>query len=485
MRIVASLIILRATADEITPSSSSNVTIPPRSDERRHLPENISSEITRRPLAQPNVEEEGAPEAAPSEETEGPSQNVEAIEAEAEGMNITTSEDGKVLSKSSSLIGSGDDDIGGGKEESAEEETEKVDLPTTDPPTVTKLASRIEDEGTTRKPTKSEEPQKKKESEKNKTSKKDGEKKAKKVDEVEVTVSFKDKDIPRVEGGTKAAQKKGNSTEPSAKAGKEDVLAEKIPVHQTCELLGKFGSFGWWVQGFLMLMCFLSLIYKRFVDTVRRSWTVWFFDVSKQGFGTCLTHALNLCLAKSFELLVNVEADACNWYFINITMDTTLGCLIVMSLLMLLNQFYIKVLKRPELARIGEYGNPPNWSIWRKQLFDYMCLTVVEKLCMVILVVLTAPTLTYIVGFGLDLFSDYPNVKLTIVMVIWPLICSIGYFWIVDNFLQAKETRILVPGDETETRSFKRHSTNTTNITFVEDEIFNFEDWKRRKGIKN
>jgi len=298
------------------------------------------------------------------------------------------------------------------------------------------------------------------------------------------------KDTPEILDATGGVEKeKGDAESKSAlKTGEQDIAqGEKSELHQTCVLLGKFGSFGWYVQLCLLILCFSSLIYKRFVDKVRRSWLVWWFDVSKQGFGTCLTHTLNLCLAKMFEFLVNVEADACNWYFINITLDTTLGCLIVMMLVLMMKQFYIKILKRPDLARIGEYGKPPNWRIWRRQLFDFMILTVVEKMCMVILVVITAPTLTYIVGFFLDLFSPYPNVKLTIVMVIWPLLCSVAYFWVVDNFLQAKDDRILVETTDKD-EAQKRHSQRSFNGQFsgvMDDEIFNFEDWKRRHRISD
>ena len=38
--------------------------------------------------------------------------------------------------------------------------------------------------------------------------------------------------------------------------------------HRQCVLLGKVGSFGWWLQGFLLLVCFLVLIWKRFTEKV-------------------------------------------------------------------------------------------------------------------------------------------------------------------------------------------------------------------------
>lgn len=248
------------------------------------------------------------------------------------------------------------------------------------------------------------------------------------------------------------------------------------PKRPQCELLGKFGSFGWWVQVFLMFTCSMSLIYKRFADKIRRPWLVWWFDVSKQGAGTFLAHGINLFLAKTFDILVNVEADACNWYFINITLDTTMGCLIIMTLLFLLKAFYRRM-GRPELAKIGHYGEPPNYLVWRRQLIDFCFLTIVEKLIIAFFVVYMAPTLTGVVGLFLDLFLDYPKVKLTIVMVIWPLICTVGYFWIIDNYLKAPDDRTLLPDDDNGKtigkRSNARHSLGSYDIS-------PFDEWKKQ-----
>lgn len=258
----------------------------------------------------------------------------------------------------------------------------------------------------------------------------------------------------------------------SVLANNSQITEQHIKVQ--CELLGKFGSFGWWVQLFLFGCCFCSLIYKRFHDEVRRSWLVWFFDTSKQGFGAMLAHGLNIALAKTFDALVSVEADACNWYFINITMDTTFGCVIVIILLKVLTRIYVRCLKRPDLARIGEYGDPPNYKIWRRQLADYMVLTIVEKAIMVIAVVIAAPTLTSVVGILLSLFDNFPQVKLTIVMVIWPILCSVMYFWVVDNFLKADDKGTLITCEDNDSRTPKVRASST----ILDEEVFSFEEWK-------
>jgi hypothetical protein len=45
-----------------------------------------------------------------------------------------------------------------------------------------------------------------------------------------------------------------------------------------CEL---FGWFGWMIQILLGLACLSVLIVKKYTDTQKRSWKVWFMDTSK------------------------------------------------------------------------------------------------------------------------------------------------------------------------------------------------------------
>eukprot|EP00434_Breviolum_minutum_P008928 symbB.v1.2.007866.t1/scaffold448.1/size203282/18 len=75
------------------------------------------------------------------------------------------------------------------------------------------------------------------------------------------------------------------------------MAAEEDAAGLECELLGKWGSFGWWLQVFLGAVCMASLIGKRFTDKVRRSWKVWFFDTAKQGTQALMNHIINIGLA--------------------------------------------------------------------------------------------------------------------------------------------------------------------------------------------
>lgn len=61
-----------------------------------------------------------------------------------------------------------------------------------------------------------------------------------------------------------------------------------------CHLLGPFALF---VQGALGAVALLSLVYKRWRETPKRPWKIFFFDVSKQVVGSGLTHVLNLAMS--------------------------------------------------------------------------------------------------------------------------------------------------------------------------------------------
>lgn len=208
-----------------------------------------------------------------------------------------------------------------------------------------------------------------------------------------------------------------------------------------CELLGKFGSFGWWVQGFLAFVCFLSLVGKRFTDKVRRPWKVWFFDTSKQGFQGVTVHLLNIGLAWGFGKFLDTEADACNWYWINLTLDCTVGvAALYVELAMLRGIYRSRCVGRPELAKTGEYGNPPAFRMFARQLLDWQLLVVCQKLLMMVLVLEFSDFMASFADTLLGWLDPYPRGKLIVVMVVSPLVMNVFALWTADSFLQAHES---------------------------------------------
>jgi hypothetical protein len=103
-----------------------------------------------------------------------------------------------------------------------------------------------------------------------------------------------------------------------------------------CHLLGPYALI---VQGALGLLAVSSLVFKRWRESPRRPLKIWFFDVSKQVFGSVLLHLANIMMSMlssgSFDVaaqtkattsLAGADADGktpnpCSFYLLNLAID--------------------------------------------------------------------------------------------------------------------------------------------------------------------
>jgi hypothetical protein len=92
--------------------------------------------------------------------------------------------------------------------------------------------------------------------------------------------------------------------------------------------------FGWFVQIMLATLSFAVLVYKRNKEHPKRPWKIWFLDTSKQAVSQLTAHFLNVAI--SLKLSDKQTKHQCLWYFATIMLDTTLGMLICVGLLRLL-----------------------------------------------------------------------------------------------------------------------------------------------------
>ena len=144
------------------------------------------------------------------------------------------------------------------------------------------------------------------------------------------------------------------------------------------------------------LLVILSLVYKRHRESPKRPWNIWLFDVAKQLAGQMFVHGVNLFISGVVARVAS--GNACVLYFLNILIDTTLGarsswmspfwlrannvwmagvgiiyyCLKLATLL-------LSEKMGLEGFRSGEYGSPPSFVHWIRQLAVYLsCLTVMK-----------------------------------------------------------------------------------------------------------
>ena len=87
-----------------------------------------------------------------------------------------------------------------------------------------------------------------------------------------------------------------------------------------CKVYDKEDAFTSFVQALLALLALASLYLKRQQERPKRKFWTWAMDVSKQAFGACYAHVLNMAIAAI--LADNVRGgfqleDECAWYAIN------------------------------------------------------------------------------------------------------------------------------------------------------------------------
>ena len=149
-----------------------------------------------------------------------------------------------------------------------------------------------------------------------------------------------------------------------------------------CELFGDFGVF---IQVVLGVASIASLFVKRFFEFPRRSWLIFCLDVSKQGFSALLAHCLNLLLSVVLQEIAK-RGDGCIWYFVNLSMDTTIGITMCYLLHKTIEIFAIR--HQIEVLKSGLYyaENDPQTDdyidlrIWVVQLTVWCIIVVLVKL---------------------------------------------------------------------------------------------------------
>jgi len=222
-----------------------------------------------------------------------------------------------------------------------------------------------------------------------------------------------------------------------------------------CNLLGNFALI---VQGFLGLLAVSSLAIKRLRESPRRPIKIWFFDVSKQVFGSVLLHLANVLMSMlssgKFDVAATTSAttkyagtneegdqpNPCSFYLLNLAIDTTIGIPILVLLLKVLHAAFAKtpLANPPESIRSGNYGQPPRATWWLKQSIIYFLGLIGMKLC-VLAIFAFLPWIAWVGDWALRWTEGNTALQITFVMFIFPLIMNALQYWIIDNFIKDPE----------------------------------------------
>lgn len=216
-----------------------------------------------------------------------------------------------------------------------------------------------------------------------------------------------------------------------------------------CELVGTFSLL---TQALLGLLCMLSLIIKRFYEyPVRRSWQIWFFDVSKQVIGAFGVHVFNLLLSimkTQPNVLATSDdcdydgclADPCDWYFLSIVLDCTIGVYVLYVVFSWVSWVCKEYLHITQIDS-GQYGSDvhkPSVKAYFKQLAVYFGSLIITKFILYeILECFESQLLWFTSHVLLVWLNDYPNeFEIFVVMFIVPIFMNCLQLVLVDSFIQ-------------------------------------------------
>ncbi|KAF2007695.1 hypothetical protein P154DRAFT_516513 [Amniculicola lignicola CBS 123094] len=219
-----------------------------------------------------------------------------------------------------------------------------------------------------------------------------------------------------------------------------------------CHLLGSYALL---VQGALGLLAVSSLVYKRWRESPRRPIKIWFFDASKQVFGSVLLHLANILMSMlssgSFDVASKTQAtpqyagpdddgktpNPCSFYLLNLAIDTTIGIPILVLLLKVLHRAFLltPLANPPESIRSGNYGHPARATWWLKQSIVYFLGLFGMKFC-VFLIFQFLPWIAWVGDWALRWTEGNEALQITFVMFVFPLIMNAMQYWIIDGFIK-------------------------------------------------
>ena len=236
--------------------------------------------------------------------------------------------------------------------------------------------------------------------------------------------------------GVVTKEKRCDDSDPDCGCCESDAGVEE------CKLLG--GATENVVQGFCALTGFLSLVLKkRLLDDkkgVDRSWSVWGMDVTKQATSGVAAHVAGLINSSILNDSTGAVGNACSWYFVAFTFDTTCGVMVGYVLLNILQQAARKY-NMPSLQNTGNYKprgerqsatgqqmvdigccKPDvDGSIWIKQMLSWCLITLVARGFIGVALYLSKGFLQDVAQAIANPFNCHPTVFLVLVMLGCPL----------------------------------------------------------------
>lgn len=234
----------------------------------------------------------------------------------------------------------------------------------------------------------------------------------------------------------------------------DDIMNVSIQVEKVCKVYDSEDFFTVFVQILLAFFALMSLWFKRQSEQPRRKFRTWFLDVSKQGLGAAYAHILNMIIAaiivKNGSKSNNGASlnDQCAWYGMTYLVDTTLGLVLAIWGLKAID-WCANEYDWVSLKHSGVYDGIDGLLHWIHQAVAWLLILTVVKVMIYFFMILTSEQLAY---FGALLFKPLQkNIRfeLLFVMIVFPGILNVIYFWVADHYLKAGAEHASAHEDDT------------------------------------
>lgn len=209
---------------------------------------------------------------------------------------------------------------------------------------------------------------------------------------------------------------------------------------EPCRLLP--GAFGLLVQMLLFGCCCGVLCIKKWKEGPSRTWRVFLLDSSKQLMGAGMVHGLNILLSWALHERTSL-GDDCDWYWLHIMIDTTLGVLIEVCLLRVLTYAVETLTGNYKDFRSGQYTNAAGEIVvgrYLRQLAIWLTCAALMKIAITGLLYVMDTEAVSAARFVLGSVREAPRLKLVLVMIVTPLCMNAFQLWVTDSYIKAHDS---------------------------------------------
>jgi len=218
-----------------------------------------------------------------------------------------------------------------------------------------------------------------------------------------------------------------------------------------CKIYDQEDFFTVLVQIILASLSLVALWIKRTREKPKRKFITWFLDVSKQCLGACYAHVMNMVIAALISRNIRGGSeldDQCAWYGLSFLIDTTIGLAISIGFLGLL-RWIANERNWTSLKNSGVYVGDDAMLHWIHQVIAWLVILTLVKIIMYFFMWAFSEPLAWIGGILFAPFQANIRLELVFVMMLFPGLLNIIYFWISDSYLQAQECQVGVHEEET------------------------------------